>query len=112
MPRNDTQEPLQPFPPPFDNFVREPVRKYFARERRDVDSCGFALEYVAEGFEVRVSPSDEGVTEFKGGNVSLTDYLIIGVHLPPETMSLRIPDFNLQETLWDTIHFLDGLLSA
>jgi hypothetical protein len=73
MPRNDTQEPLQPFPPPFNNFVREPVREYFARERRDVDSCGFALEYVAEGFEVRVSPSDEGVTEFKGGNVSLED---------------------------------------
>jgi hypothetical protein len=54
MPSNDTQKPLQAFPPSFDDLVREPVGEYLAREgsRWDVDASGFALAHIPEGFEV------------------------------------------------------------
>jgi hypothetical protein len=101
------------------------------------------LEDIAERLEVRVAPAHKGVSQFESRYVGLVmkiryhlmlrvlsrylaDYLVISVHLPPEscvrgkafrmsvigffislTVGLGIPDFNLQETFWYTIHLLD-----
>jgi len=106
MTSNDTQKSLQASPSLFNDFIRESVGEYFARERWDIDSGGFTLEYVTEGLEIAVAPADGGAPKFKGWYVCVTVYLIIGVHLPSKAMSLRVGDLNLQETLWDTVHLL------
>ena len=77
MPSNDTQEPLQSLPPAFDNLVREPVSEHLSWEGRNIDTCGFALEDIAEGFEVWVASADKGVAEFKGRDVRLMNDLLI-----------------------------------
>jgi hypothetical protein len=75
MPSNNTQKPFQPLPPAFDNLIWEPIGEHLSGEGRDIDTCGFALEDIAEGFKIWVTPADEGVAEFEGGNVRLmNDY--------------------------------------
>ena len=71
MSGNNRQKTLQPLPPSLDDFVGEPVGEDLAGERRDIDSCGFAFENVPEGFEIRVTATDEGVAQFEGGDISL-----------------------------------------
>ena len=71
MSRDDSQEPLESFTSSINDLIREPIREDFSGERRDVDSCRFAFENVPEGFEIRVTATDEGVAQFEGGDISL-----------------------------------------
>jgi len=112
MPSNDAQKPLQTLSSALNNLIREAIREDFAWECWDVDSRRFMLEDVAEGFEIGVSPADERMAELEGGDVGLAYDLVVCVHLPSETMCLRISDLNLKEALWNTVHFLDRLLPS
>lgn len=69
MTHDDLQKPLQPPTPLLNHRVVETVQVDFPRQRRDADAGGFALEEVAEDFEVRVSTADFGAPEFEGGDV-------------------------------------------
>lgn len=53
----------------LDHVVAEPVREYLARQRGYRDACGFALEDVAEVFEVAVTAADDAVLELEGGDI-------------------------------------------
>lgn len=69
MTDDDLQKPLETPPALLDHRVVEAVQVDFARERRDANAGGFALEEVAEDFEVRVPTADFGAPEFEGGDV-------------------------------------------
>ena len=71
MSSDDSQEPLQALTSGFNDLVGESVGEDLSGERRDVDSCRFAFENVPEGFEIRVTATDEGVAQFEGGDISL-----------------------------------------
>jgi len=69
MTHDDLEEALQPAAPLLDYRVVEAVQVNFAGQGRDADAGGFALEQVAEDFEVRVAAADFGAAEFEGRDV-------------------------------------------
>ena len=71
MPRNNLQEPLEPFPSALNHLVAEPIREHFPRQSRDVDAIRLALENVPEVLEIAVAPSDGRVAYLKGRDVGL-----------------------------------------
>jgi len=110
MPGNNAQEAFQALSPALDNFVREPVRKDLAGERRNVHPGRLALQDISERFKVGVTPPHDGVAKLKGWDVRLAQDFIVGIHFSPEAVRLRVPHFNLEEAFRDAIHFLDRLL--
>ena len=73
MARHDRQEPLETLASTLNDLVRESVRENLARERRNVDPGGLALEDVAERLEIRVPPADNRVAELERGDVRLQE---------------------------------------
>ena len=71
MPSDDGEEALEALAAALDDLVREAVREDLAGQRGDVHARALALGDVAEGLEVRVPPSHDGVAELEGGDVRL-----------------------------------------
>ena len=69
MPDHNPQKPLQTPPPLLNDTVVKAVQVHFARERRDRDARGLALQQVAEDFEVGVAPPDFGAAQLEGRDV-------------------------------------------
>jgi hypothetical protein len=92
MPHHNLQEPLQPLPPMLNHVVAEPVREYLARQRGDSDARGFALEDVAEVFEVAVAAADDAVLKLEGGDIGAALDLVGCVHVAGCAMGLGVLD--------------------
>lgn len=71
MASDDSQEALETLSSSFDNFIREPIGEDFAGERGDVNTSGFALENIAESFEIAVSSTDKRMSELERGDIGL-----------------------------------------
>ena len=71
MARDDGEEALEALAAALDDLVREAVGEDLAWQGRDVDTGGLAFEDVAEGFEVRVPSTNDGVAKLKGRDVRL-----------------------------------------
>lgn len=76
----------------LNHIVAEPVREDFAREWRDRDARGLALQDVAEVFKIGVPPADGAVFESEGGDVGAADDLVIGVHVAVGAVCLGVFD--------------------
>lgn len=81
MSHHDLQKPLQPVPTVLDDIVTKPVGEHLARQGRDGDARGLALEDVAEVFEVAVAAADDRVAEFEGRDVGSCVDLVGGIHV-------------------------------
>lgn len=51
---DDSEEPLEALTTSLNDFVRETIRKYFSRERRDVYACRLAFKDVTERLKVAI----------------------------------------------------------
>jgi len=112
MPHHNLQEPLQPLPPMLNHVVAEPVREYLARQRGDSDARGFALEDVAEVFEVAVAAADDAVLKLEGGDIGAALDLVGCVHVAGCAMGLGVLDFYFEEVLGGAVNLLEGLLAG
>ena len=71
MASNDAQKPLQALPPALNDLVRKSIREYLAGQGRDIYSGGFALEDIAESFEIGVASAHNGMSKLERRNVGL-----------------------------------------
>lgn len=92
MTNHDLQKPLQALSPVLDHIVAKSVREDLARERRNRDAGGFALEHVAEVLEVGVASPDGRLLEFEGGNVGDHVDFVVGVHVSSCAVGAGVSD--------------------
>ena len=92
MTDDDLQEALQPLAAVLDDVVGEAVREDLARQRRDGDAGGLALEDVAEVLEVGVAPADGRGAQLEGGDVGAHDDLVRRVHVAACAVGLGVFD--------------------
>lgn len=110
MASNNLQESLKTLSPMLNDVVRKAIGKDLAWQRGYRYPGGFSLQDVAKVFKVTVSPSNRGLFQFKGWDVSPADDLIVGVHFSRVTMSLRVSHFNFQKVLRNTVNLIKCLL--
>jgi len=107
VPRHNTQEPLQPFPPTLNDLVGEAVGEDLAGKRGNVNARGLALEDIAKGLKVGIPSAHERMSQLECRDIGLAHDLVVSVHLAAESVSLRISDFYLKEAFGDGIHLLN-----
>jgi hypothetical protein len=83
----------------LNHVVAEPVREYLARQRGDSDARGFALEDVAEVFEVAVAAADDAVLKLEGGDIGAALDLVGCVHVAGCAMGLGVLDLEGEVSL-------------
>lgn len=62
MSSDDIQKTFQTFSSTLDDFIRETVGENFAWKRWNVDAWGLSFQEVTEGFKIRVTAADDGMT--------------------------------------------------
>ena len=76
----------------LDDIVTEPIREHLPRKRRDSYPRAFALQDIAEVFEIGVTTAHDGVLELECRDVGATDDFVRGVHVPRCAMGLGVSD--------------------
>jgi hypothetical protein len=61
MPSDDGQKAFQTLSPSLDNLIGEPVREDLSWQWRDVDSRRLSFEDISKGFEIGITPANDGM---------------------------------------------------
>lgn len=76
----------------LDHIVTETVGEDLAGQWGYRDSCAFALEDIAEVFEVGVPAAHHGMFQFESGDVGSAHDLVRRVHIAGGAVGLRVTD--------------------
>lgn len=76
----------------LDHIIAKSIRKHLSRQRRYSDPCRFALEDIAEVFEVGVATPHGAVAQLEGGDVGPAEDLVIGVHAAAHAVGSGVLD--------------------
>jgi len=76
----------------LNHVITKPVRKHLPGQRRDGDAGRFALQDVAEVFEVAVATAHAGMAQLEGGDVGPAQDLVVGVHAAADAVGAGIFD--------------------
>ena len=89
MSSHDGQKAFQTLSPGLDDFIGEPVRENLSWQWRNVDPGRLSFEDIPKGFEIGITPANDGVAQLESGDVGLAHNFVISVHLPTEPYRTR-----------------------